>query len=139
MTETERERNEAVQAAKDFLSGYRMCVEMLGLNRYERRRIGSDLQKDLSLEILREDLLAGDEAYWQMQMYEVESLLGEMKNGREKLVLHYRYLRGMSVERAAVLLGVSRRTGYRLHERGLSMVSRLLEKRRKSEKNEKTP
>lgn len=135
MTEKETEQNAAIEAAKDFLSGYRMCVEMLGLNRYERRRIGSDRIEEEAAAYLREDLLTRDASYWQMQMYEVEALLGEIKNGREKLILHYRYLRGMSVERAAALLGVSRRTGYRLHERGLSMVARLLEKRRKSEKN----
>ncbi len=131
MTEKKTEKATAMEEAKNFLCGYRMCMEMLGLNRYERHRTRCETCDEESTEALRTSLLKGDEAYWQMQMYEIEALMGELKNGREKLILHYHYLRGLSVERAAALLGVSRRTGYRLHERGLCMVAYRLAKYRK--------
>ncbi len=111
------------ERAKDFLCGYRLSAQMLGLRREERRRLPS-----FEDDCLCSDILAGDEAYWRARMYEVESLLGQMKNGRERMLLYYRYVRGLSVERAANLIGVSRRTGYRIHERGLMLAAILLRK-----------
>ena len=51
-----------------------------------------------------------------------------MKNGREKMLLYYRYVKGESVERAAGLLGLSRRTAYRLWNKALFSAGLLLEK-----------
>ena len=56
-----------------------------------------------------------------------------MKNGREKLMIYYHYVRGESIEHAANLLDVSRRTGYRLHERGLRSASFLYERMKKED------
>ncbi len=121
---TESEKKEGIEFAKDFLCGYRLCREMLGLRQEERRRLPRlEDEGDCA------DILAGDEAYWRVRMYEVESLLSGMKNGRERMLLYYRYVRGLSVERAANLIGVSRRTGYRIHERGLALAAILLRRR----------
>ncbi|MBQ8416077.1 MAG: sigma-70 family RNA polymerase sigma factor [Clostridia bacterium] len=125
MTERNEERMDAIERTKDFLCGYQLCLDMLNLRRYERKRV-----KPFDEECFCEDVLSGDESYWRARMYEVTALLGEMKNGREKLILYYRYIRGESIERAANLLGVSRRTGYRLHQRGLASASFLLKKRK---------
>ena len=123
MIKRDGENTAAMERAKDFLCGYQLCLDMLNLRKYERKRI-----KPFDEECFCEDILAGDEAYWRARMYEVSTLLGEMKNSREKLILYYRYIRGESIERAANLLGVSRRTGYRLHQRGLSTAAFLLKK-----------
>lgn len=114
-----------VEAAKEFLSAYRVCEEMLGLRRYERKRARIEADEPSA------ELLAGDELYWKTRMYEVQNLLGGMKNGREKILLYYRYVRGESVERVSDLMGFSRRTGYRLFRRGLATVGLLLERMEK--------
>lgn len=116
-----RQEANDVTAAKEFLSSYQLCLDMLDLRKYERKRL-----KRQEEGCACEDILAGDEAYWRVRMYEVHSLLSRMKNGREKLMLYYHYVKSESVERAASLLGVSRRTGYRLHARGLLMAAHLL-------------
>ena len=126
MRKYEKEELEAMEEAKDFLRGYRVCIEMLGLRKYERRRLqGGDLSGC-------EEILAGDEAYWRARLYAVNALLGRMKNGREKLLLYYHYVKGESVERAASLLGVSRRTAFRIHQRALLCAFHLLKSTKKS-------
>lgn len=112
-----------LERARDFLCGYRLCADMLGLQKYERKR-----KERFDPSGNCEDILVGDEAYWRARMYEVGILLGKMKTGREKLLLYYHYVKGESIERTAALLGVSRRTGYRLHQRGLVAAARLLKR-----------
>ncbi|MBE6628940.1 MAG: hypothetical protein E7629_08445 [Ruminococcaceae bacterium] len=123
LIDKERARMESV---RNFLCSYQLCADMLHLKRYERKRA---YQFDDEFDC--EDILAGNEAYWRARMYAVGSLIEKMKNGREKLMIYYHYVRGESIEHAANLLDVSRRTGYRLHERGLRSVSFLYERMKK--------
>ena len=116
-----------IERVKDFLCSYRMCAQMLQLRRYERKK--RVLSEEYEWET---DLLGGGEAYWRARMLEVRSLIESMRNGREKLMLYYHYIRGESIEHAADLLGFSRRTGYRVHSRALFAVSFLYERRRKN-------
>lgn len=116
-----------LEEVRNFLCGYQLCLEMLRLHRYERKR-ASRFNELCDCE----ELLLGDEAVWQARMYEIGNFIQCMKNGREKLILYYHYIRGESIERAADLLGVSRRTGYRLHQKGLLLASFLFEKAKNS-------
>ena len=129
MIENEKQRieeDERIEEVRSFLCGYQLCLDMLKLRRYERRRA-----RGFSEICDCEDILAGNEAYWRARMFEVKSLIDSMKNGREKLILYYRYIRGESVEHAADLLDISRRTGYRLHRKGLLIASFLYQKMKK--------
>lgn len=117
-----------IETAKELLSGYRLCAELLYLRQYEKK------QATAFGEASREtELLSGSEAYWRAQMFEAEHLIAAMCNSREKLILYYHYIRGESIEHAADLIGVSRRTGYRLHKRGLNVAGILIERMRKKE------
>ena len=121
-------RERRIEKTRDFLRGYRLCLDMLQLRRYERKRV-REIQEEFSCE----DLLAGSEAYWRARMFEINTLLSQMKNGREKMLLYYHYVRGESIEHAASILGFSRRTGYRVHEKGLLSASYVLERLKKRE------
>ena len=123
---TEIQEDARIEAVRDFLCSYQLCIDMLNLRKYERARAS---KFDEGFECA--DILAGDEAYWKARMYEVNALIGSMRNGREKLILYYHYIRGESIERAADLLGVSRRTGYRMHKKGLLLISFLYERMRR--------
>ena len=92
-----REWNEDVEEVRNFLREYWVCRQMLNLRRYERKRWGRPEEPD-GVEAL---LLAG-EACWMARMREVEALVGLMRNGREKLVLYYHYIRGESASTGAV-------------------------------------
>ena len=117
-----------IEAVRNFLCSYQLSADMLHLKRYERKRAYRfDEEFDC------EDVLAGNEAFWRARMYAVGSLIEKMKNGREKLMIYYHYVRGESIEHAANLLDVSRRTGYRLHERGLRSASFLYERMKKED------
>ena len=121
MRKYETKELQAMEEAKDFLNGYRLCRELLGLQRYERKR-------NVRIEACSDEtLLAGDEAFWRARIHTIYSLLEKMKNGREKLMLYYHFIKGDSVERIAVRLGVSRRTGFRICTRGLLEFYRFLE------------
>lgn len=112
-----------IAAAKDYLCGYQLCMDMLNLRRYERRRA-----QRFSEECVCEDVLQGNEAFWKARMYEVEHLIASLRNGREKFILYYHYIKGESIERSADLLGISRRTGYRMHRKGLLVTAAILER-----------
>ena len=116
-------RRERIARAREFLSGYQVCLDMLHLRRYERKRAHR-----FPLECACDDIFAGNEAYWRARMNDVSALLNAMKNSREKVVLYYHYVRGESIERIADYLDVSRRTGYRIHERGLYSAALILER-----------
>lgn len=119
------EQKQMAEEARNFLCGYQLCLDMLKLRKYERKRA-----KAFEEACNCADILSGDEAYWKARIYEVATLLGNMKNGREKMVLYYRYVRGESLETAARLMGVSRRTAYRLWHRGLLIAGEGLKKKR---------
>ena len=123
---TETKINQSIEAVRNFLGGYQLCVDMLNLRRYERKR-----HKALDENFDCPDLLTGDETYWRARMYEIETLIGRMRNGREKLVLYYHYIKGERIERAADFLGFSRRTAYRVHQKGLLQAAFLYEKTKK--------
>ena len=117
-----------VEEARNYLCGYQFCMDMLSLRKYERRRahVFDDLC-DCG------DLIAGDEVLWRSRMYEIRTLIESMKNGREKVILYYHYVKGESIEHAANMLGVSRRTGYRIHSCALHSIALLLQRRKKME------
>lgn len=127
MRKYEKEELEAIEATKDFLCGYRLCMDLLGLRRYERKRLSRAGE-----ECMCADVLAGDEAYWRARMHTVGILLGKMKNGREKLMLYYHFIKGESIDRIAAQIGVSRRTGFRIYQRALLAASKLLEELKKT-------
>ena len=125
---TENDTAARIARARNFLCSYQLSADMLHLKRYERKRAYRfDEEFDC------EDVLAGNEAFWRARMYAVGSLIEKMKNGREKLMIYYHYVRGESIEHTANLLDVSRRTGYRLHERGLRSASFLYERMKKED------
>ena len=125
-------QDEMIEAVRNFLCSYQVCLDMLKLRKTERRRAHVF---DDPFEC--GDVLAGGEAFWKARMYEVRGLLAGMRNGREKVILYYHYIRGMSIEHAADMMDISRRTGYRLHQKGLFMASFLYRNKRKNaEKSE---
>jgi len=111
------------ERARNYLSGYQLCLDMLNLRRYERKRAQS-----FGEYCNCDELLQCNEVFWRARMYEIKTLIDGMRNGREKSILYYHYICGESIDRAADLLDISRRTGYRLHQKGLITVSFLMDR-----------
>ena len=113
-----------ISAAKDYLCGYQLCLDMLNLRRYERKRSQRFSEECTGCE----EILQGNEAFWKARLYQVEHMIAALRNGREKFILYYHYIKGESIERSADLLGISRRTGYRMHRKGLLVIGKILER-----------
>ena len=124
MMENRKEETEFETLARNFFCGYQLAMDLLNLRKYERKR-GKRFEEEGDCE----DVMNGCEADWRERIDEVRTILMRMKNGREKTMLYYHYVKQMSVERIADIIGVSRRSGYRIHKRALiiagSMISRL--------------
>ena len=115
-----------METARNFLCGYQLCADMLGLRRFERKRAHAFCDPCEC-----EDVLQGSERFWRARMHEIGTLINSMPNGREKLMLYYHYIHGESIEHIGDVLGVSRRTSYRIHTKALRLASELFECRKK--------
>jgi hypothetical protein len=113
---------ERVERVRNFLCGYQICVDMLQLRRRERKR-----KPKFDEEFVSDFPSDADEVLWRTRMFEVKTPIDRMKNGREKLMLYYHYVRGESVEHVANMLGFSRRTGYRVHQKALQSAALLFD------------
>ena len=114
---------EEIEEVRNFLCSYLLCADMLRMRRYDRKRA-----KPFDEEFECGELLDGNEATWRARMFAIGTVVAKMKNGREKLMIYYHYIRGESVDRAASLMEVSRRTGYRLHQKGLCSACEIYQK-----------
>ncbi len=109
------------ERTRRFLSDFLLCASLV---EYEERSRRMDAAIGLSSNPL------GNVSYWRSRCRAVVSLINSMPPTREKSLLTLRYLNGHSVEQCADLLGVSRRTAYRIHKRALAVASRILLRRR---------
>jgi len=98
----------------EYLSGYRYGRRMLGMNKYERDFFDSDYGEALDAE---------DEALIKAKMFEIKMFVTSLPPDERKLFLYYYYIKGETVERCGELLGVSRRTAYRLKVRALDYAA----------------
>ena len=108
ITETEKKRR-----AENFLRGYALNQKMLRMERYEKEFFSGG---NTDIEFLGEIPLA------RARMFEVRHFINELKNGDEKLLLYYHYVKGENVERCGELLGISRSSAFRLKARALIMA-----------------
>ena len=110
------------ERTRRFLSDYLLCASLLEYEAQSRRLYASaGFPSDQPL---------GNLPYWRSRCRAVLSLINSMPPGREKSLLVLRYVNGHAVEQCASLLGVSRRTAYRIHSRAISIASRILLRKR---------
>ena len=87
------------------------------LERYAlyRRMLDGNHHARTYFEVPRSDAsTAADDALLNARMMEIRHFVVTLPDCREKMLLYYRYLFGHSVERCAELMGVSRRTAFRI-------------------------
>jgi DNA-directed RNA polymerase specialized sigma24 family protein len=103
-----------IKELDNYLKGYALNVKLLRLDKYERTYFG---YKD------GDDSAFNDAPLARAKMFEVRHFIMGMKNSDEKLLLYYHYIRGESVERCAELMGISRRSAFRIKKRALEHVA----------------
>lgn len=97
------------------------------INRYLRdyRRTYSMLRaSSLTKRFSYEDTFSADadEAIFRSKMFEIRSLILSIEQMPEKMLLYYYYVKGFTLERCAKVLGISRRSVYRLKLRALDLA-----------------
>jgi len=105
---------------ENFLKGYSLNQKMIKMERYEKEFFS---KKERDTEFLGEIPLA------RARMFEVRHFINELKNGDQKLLLYFHYIKGESVERCGELLGISRSSAYRLKSQALLMAYEKLSKK----------
>ena len=98
---------------ENYLKTYSINLKLLRLDKYHREFFGGDTD---AADMLNEVPLA------RAKMFDVRHFILELDNSDEKLFLYYHYVKCESVARCAELLGISRRSGFRLKERSLALA-----------------
>jgi len=98
----------------EYLSNYRYGARLLGMNKYEKNYFNSKYPKALNAE---------DEALVKAKMFEIKMFVTSLPPDDRKLFLYYYYIKCETVERCGELLGVSRRTAYRMKTRALDYAA----------------
>lgn len=110
------QREALIKSTDEFLRKYRYGFKLLAMNKYERDYMGPENCRDgLSC--------TDEEAYIKAKMFEVKRFVTALPPDDRKLFLYYYYIHGETVEKCGELLGVSRRTAYRLKRRALEYAA----------------
>ncbi len=64
-----------------------------------------------------------DEAAMRAQMYAIRSAILEVEDSRERLLLYHYYVKGRTLEACAKILGVSRRSIYRIKVKAIDSIT----------------
>ncbi len=113
----------AVRAARAFLEDYHRATDMLALLECERGDRYDVPGARFSAALAHRD---EQKRQWESRAREVCRLIDDLPPYREKMMLHYHYILGYSVEAAAEALDISRSAAFRLKKRALELVAALL-------------
>lgn len=111
--------------AEEYLGEYALYRRLMEMNQYEKDYFGKS-EKDIDF-LGREMNLPGNDAYIRMRMFEIRRFVLSLGNCNEKLFLFYHYIHGETVVRCAELMGISRRSAFRLKRRALAFAEKKLQ------------
>ena len=117
---------EAVSRARAFLEEYQRATDMIALLQNERSPHSEipGAKFSASLEQRTEQ-----RAFWESRAKDICRVIDELPPYREKMMLHYHYLLGYTVEAVAEVLDTSRSGAFRLKKRALELVAAVLQRR----------
>ena len=103
---------------ESFLRTYSFNRKLMGIEKYQKEfmyRTPSFLDR-VDADMLNEAPLA------RSKMFYVRHFILDLPNSDEKLFLYYHYVKGETTEKCGELLGISRRSAFRLKNRALSVA-----------------
>lgn len=104
---------ENIEEMKDYLSGYKLCRDLLELEKYEREFLRS---REWTSE------RPGDLSLARAKMFEIRHFILELPNSNEKILLYLHYIDCEPIERCGDIMGISRSSAFRLKKRALSLA-----------------
>lgn len=127
---------ESFARAKSFMESYAVSRNMLKMS--GMRLDGSALKiasradsYDAEIEAAFAD--ESDECFWRAKMFSVRRFVMGVDVACFKQLLFYHYIKSETVERCAELMGISRRSAFRIKKRALEYVARQKFQNLKSE------
>lgn len=117
----------SIGRARAFLEDYHASLHMLRLCREdakERERLSHECRLD---EVFY-GVIGGNEAFWLERMHRVRDFVASVPDYPCQRMLYYYYIRGLTVERTAEELDISRSSAFRLKRKALALAAKLLEK-----------
>lgn len=118
----------AAEETLNFLKSYSINKKMIMLNKYEKEYFSCELSDECV------EIPVCDEAILKAKMFEVKRFVLSLGNCNEKLILYYYYIREESIERCAELIGISRRSGFRLKSRAITYAVKYFDLYKKNKK-----
>ena len=117
---------DAVARARAYLEDYQRATDMLTLLQNEQSdhndipgaRFSASLQQR-----------SQQQQFWDARAREICGMIDDLPPYREKMMLHYHYILGYTVEAIAEVMDTSRSGAFRLKKRALELVAAALEKR----------
>lgn len=96
---------------KNYLSGYKLCKELLQLEQYEREFIEDGKRW--------ENERPGDLSLARARMFEIRQFILFLPNTKEKILLYMHYIDCEPIEKCGDIMNISRSSAFRLKRRAL--------------------
>lgn len=94
-----------------YFKDYRRAYSQLRAAQFTRK-FGSDASS----------LAEAEDAAFHARMFEIKLFISSLDSGDEKMFLYYYYIKGLTMEKCAKALGISRRSVYRLKLKSLDIA-----------------
>ena len=115
-----------IEKAENYLKEYSVMRRLDEMQKYRLDYFGKS-KNEIDIEGKMWDL-PGSDAHIRMKMFEVRRFILSLGSCNEKVFLFYHYVHGETVARCGELMGISRRSAFRLKKRALAFAARKLEK-----------
>lgn len=100
---------------KELLVSYPVCKRHLSAQKYAKEYFGA---ADVT-----------PKSYYEARIALVESLIKLIEPSDKYTLLRLHYIEGLSIEKCAECIGVSRRTGYRLHDKAIKSLHCIIRRK----------
>lgn len=111
---------------KDYLSGYKLCKEILQLERYEREFISQQERW--------ESERPGELSLARARMFEIRNFIMDLPNSKEKILLYMHYIDCEPIERCGDIMNISRSSAFRLKRKALCFAYAIFSEQKSSKK-----
>lgn len=119
-------KTSALDELKNYLSGYKLCKELLQLEKYEREFIEDGKRW--------ENERPGDLSLARARMFEIRQFILFLPNTKEKILLYIHYIDCEPIEKCGDILNISRSSAFRLKRKALGFAYRFFEDQKNAKK-----
>ena len=117
----------AIARARAFLEEYQRATDILSLLESERSAHADIPGARFSASLAER---AEQRAFWEARAKDICHVIDGLPAYREKMMLHYHYLLGYTVEAVAEAMDTSRSGAFHMKKRALELVAAALERRK---------